>query len=111
MPKKAAKSQAKSKSQERREAVQSAAPAKKMKTYSAADARAANNNGKIKDREIIALEYPDDHVPMIGFGAFVRGEFFVRQAELPSDDAAAEDLGHKQYDALVALLKTVKDPE
>lgn len=79
--------------------------------HTAAEAREAYNNGAIQDRVIVALSYPNDHVPMIGFGAFVRGEFFVRQAELPSDDAAAEALGQKQYDDLVAFLKTVQDPE
>jgi len=79
--------------------------------YTAAEAREEYNNGGIKDRVIVSLSYPNDHVPMIGFGAFLRGEFFVRQAELPSDDAVAEALGQKQFDDLAAFLKTLQDPE
>lgn len=114
MPKKASKPSAKTetktkpKSVERREAAQKEP---KVKTYSAAEARAANDNGTIQDRVIVALSYPSDHVPMVGFGAFVRGQFFVRQTEIPSSDEAAEKIGQKQYDDLVAFLKTVKDED
>ena len=85
--------------------------AQKIVSGTAAELREAYNNGTIQDRQILALEYPSPHAPMLGFAAFVRGQLFVRQAELRSgDDERRGIISQQQREDLENFLKTVQDP-
>ena len=81
-----------------------------MKSTTAAKARESYNNGKIKDRDVFRLKYPPEHVPLVGYGAFVRDQMFTRQREFRNPEHKKE-LETSVLEELEKFLKTIQDPE
>lgn len=118
MPKKAETPSAKSKSQERREAVQKKAKgdilALKLKDtgkLTAEELRQASRNGLVEDREIVELDFGEGSA-LVGYGTMVRGELFTRQKEKSVPTHTEQ---HKQFlkdcrESLEAFIPTIKDP-
>lgn len=131
MPKKADKSSAKpvapkpevkSKSQERREAIQGEAKkqgkgdslAEKLEAtgkLSAAELRQAKDNGLVEDKQIVELAFPEGS-NLVGYGAMYKGQQYTRQAELTVPGHAEQKKATlaKMKASLEEFLPTIKEP-
>ena len=90
------------------------AKTKEVKTLwaTASGARREYNNGNIKDRQIFKLKYPGDK-NLVGYCAFVRGEMFTRQRELPEKHSEEERVAVEQIvrEDLEKFLTTINASE
>lgn len=94
----------------------------KMQSFTASLGRQANANGKLKDREIFELEFPDapavtvkedgkdvSYPTLVGYGVMVRDQLYTRQTELTvaTHTEHVAEAKAKMLDSLKEFLKTL----